>query len=50
MRAFIFFFVLAIFVFWIILSMEHGKALGNKILHIKRFWKGEVNANEQDNR
>ena len=42
MRAFVFFFVIGIFIFWIMLSIEHGREVGKNIKKmIKQFFKGQ---------
>ena len=41
MRAFVFFFLIAAFFFWVMLSIEHGREVGKKIMKtIKQFFKG----------
>lgn len=42
MRAFVFFFVIGIFLFWVMLSIEHGREVGKNIKKtIKKFFKGD---------
>lgn len=41
MRAFVFFFIIAVIMFWVVLSIEHGRRAGKWIKKIfNKFFKG----------
>lgn len=49
MRAFVFFFLITVFVFWVMLSIEHGREVGKKIKKIiKQFFKGTKKGKERE--
>ena len=50
MRAFAFFFAIAVVIFWIMLSIEHGRAVGKGIKKtIKQFFKGYKGYKRKEN-